>query len=189
MTVGIWQLFKRDVSGSLGGGKLELTFFERLKLWGGNWWRQFWAIKNRFLCSSSFSSSTSNKGDKGNTNFANCIQYHPMTTMVKTDHRNYLWVWCVNRFNLLGCKFLGMLGVIVYQEVKGLQGGRKKRQSLLRLIYSNGWARVYPKQMASIALTPGPRWLYCPDKGQGNRPIPLNPDFGGSAIWGNSRQY
>ena len=24
------------------------------------------------------------------------------------------------------------------------------------MIYSNGWARVYPKQMASMALTPGP---------------------------------
>ena len=35
--------------------------------------------------------------------------------------------------------------------------GRQKILSLLRLIYSNGWARVYPKQMASIALTPGPR--------------------------------
>ena len=32
----------------------------------------------------------------------------------------------------------------------------KKSWSLLRLIYSNGWSRVYPKQMASSALTPGP---------------------------------
>ena len=77
------------------GGKLELTFFETVKLWVRQVVaRQFWAIKNRFLCSSSYSSSQYNKGHK----VYQFCQLHPIspqertciTTVVKTGYTIYL---------------------------------------------------------------------------------------------------
>ena len=35
---------------------------------------------------------------------------------------------CLKGFNLLGCKFLGMLGEVVYQKVKGLQDAKEPKK-------------------------------------------------------------
>ena len=161
---------KFSIQGSRQSGKLELTFFGS-EIMGSQvvaailstkktgslalppilshppilW--QFWAIRNWFSCSSSYSSPSPHTKITSSSNFT---QKHPQKSQM-----------C--------CPWL-----LISQRSKDFKMPRRQKiGSLLRLIYGNGWWRVCGGQMASIDLTPGGDYIaaHHRTKGQGNRPL------------------